>query len=73
MDNSVLGLAPMVWLTIWFGAAAVVVFYVVFVRRRDAAGKSYGPDTAMGIGLSDVGRGGGGIGPGDAGGGGSST
>ncbi len=58
MDN------PVLWLAIWFGAAALVVIYVVWVRRRDAAGKSYGPDTAMGIGLSDVGRGDGGAGAG---------
>lgn len=71
--------SPIVWLAIWFGAAAVVLLYVVWVKRGDSAGKSYGPDTAMGIGMSDIGRGdtgagpGAGTGPGSAGGDGSSS
>lgn len=66
----------LVIVAVWFGAAALVILYVVWSARRDSAGKSYGPDTAMGIGVSDVGRGGG-IGPdpgaGGAGGVGGST
>lgn len=63
------------WLAIWFGIAGLVIVYVVWVGRRNSAGKSYGPDTAMGIGLSDVGRGdsGPGIGTGGAGGDGSTS
>ena len=58
-----------------FGLAGLIACYVVWVSRRDAAGKSYGPDTAMGMGMSDVGRshggpdiGAGGAGPGGDGG-----
>ena len=49
-------------LAIWFGAAVLVVLYVVWVARRKSAGKSYSADPAMGIGMTDVGRGGSGIG-----------
>ena len=51
-----------------FGAAGLLACWVVWTSRRDAAGKSYGPDTAMGFGMSDVGRGHSGPGTGDAGG-----
>ena len=65
------------WLAIWFGATGLMIVYVVWVGRRNSAGKSYGPDTAMGIGMTDVGRGdsgaGPGIGTGGAGGDGSSS
>jgi hypothetical protein len=59
------------------GLAGLIACYVVWVSRRDAAGKSYGPDTAMGMGMSDIGRGASGpgpdAGPGSAGGDGSSS
>jgi len=67
----------LVIVAVWFGAAALVVLYVVWSARRNSAGKSYGPDTAMGIGMTDLGRGdsgaGPGIGTGGAGGDGSSS
>jgi hypothetical protein len=42
---------------ITFGVAGLIACYVVWVGRQEPAGRSYGPDTAMGIGMSDVGRG----------------
>lgn len=54
MDTAVVVLA------IWFGLAALVVLYVFWVRRRDSAGKPSSADTAMGVGMSDIGRGDGG-------------
>jgi hypothetical protein len=75
MDNAEL------WVVAGLGVAGSLVCWVVWTSRRDAAGKSYGPDTAMGFGMSDIGRShsdpgtgdAGGAGPGGAGGDGGSS
>jgi len=65
---------------IFLGAASVILASVVWIPRRDAAGKPDGSDTAMGVGMlgtqlhshhsGDSGGAGAGSGGGDSGGGG---
>ena len=63
MDNAEL------WIAAGLGVIGLLLGYVLWPGRGTSAGKSYGPDTAMGFGMSDVGRGDSGTGAGiDAGG-----
>ena len=55
-------------LAIWFGLAGLILS-TWCGPDEGAAGKSYGPDTAMGIGMSDIGSGDSGPGAGSGGGG----
>jgi hypothetical protein len=40
------------WGAIGIGAIGLVLCSVLWLGRKDPAGKSYGPETAMGLGIS---------------------
>lgn len=43
-----------VWIAIGIGGIGALIATVLWWARGDSAGKAYGPDTAMGVGLSQM-------------------
>ena len=45
-----------IWVAVGIGAIGLVICSVLWLGRKNPAGKSYGPETAMGLGMLEAQR-----------------